>query len=283
MILLQYRVQQRMFPYFLHMIWFVILGMTASCRRTPTHGPVKRIVSLSPSLTQMAFALGIGHHVVGVTKYDQKPESVKQLPRVGGFLDVDIEAIVRLQPDLVLVSELHAPIANTLRNVGINTLELRTRSVAEVFDAVQKLGARTHTSAQAQLILQNLKTALVPTPCASGSPRTLVTLGHASGSLAHLVAAGPGTYLDELVRLCGAQNALPSGPASYPAMSLERLVATAPDVIVDLSPDDRPVLWDQVPFVRPPRIHTIVDPDFSTPGIELGRIKNELCRLLCNP
>lgn len=264
----------------------VLLGfalLVSGCRRTPSGGPVNRIVSLSPSLTQMAFALGIGHRIVGVTKYDEKPDSVRHLPRVGGFLDVDVEAVAQLNPDLVLVSELHARLAGQLRSLGIETLELRTRSISEVFESIQKLGKRTGTTAQAGILLQQLQKELAPVSCVSGTRRVLVTLGRSPDSLTHLVAAGPGTYLDELVRLCGARNVLSDGPAAYPAMSMERLVESAPDVIVDLSPDGRPAPWNTVPFARMPRIHTISDPGFSTPGVELGRVKRELCQKLCAP
>ncbi len=259
-----------------------VLFFAGNCRRTPTSSS-NRIVSLSPSLTQMAFALGLGERLVGVTKYDEKPESVKKLPRVGGFLDVDVEAVARLEPDLVLVSELHEPVADRLHALGIDALELRTRSIAEVMDSIRRLGERTGTSGQADAVVRRLREQLAPETCAAGSLRVLVTLGRSPGGLEHLVAAGPGTYLDELVRLCGARNALPDGPAAYPAMGMERLVEAAPDVIVDLSPDGREGPWRRVPFSRWPRILTIADPDFSTPGVELGRVKRELCRLLCRP
>ena len=63
---------------------------------------VKRIVSLAPSMTEVLFALELGEHVVGVTRYATWPEAVKKVPKVGGFIDPDLESIVALKPDLVL-------------------------------------------------------------------------------------------------------------------------------------------------------------------------------------
>ncbi|PKN45512.1 MAG: hypothetical protein CVU59_08850 [Deltaproteobacteria bacterium HGW-Deltaproteobacteria-17] len=257
--------------------WPVLFG---ACARRPGASEARRIVSLSPSLTKMAFALGLGDRIVGVTQYDLEPEAVRKLPRVGGFLDIDVEAVARLAPHLVLLSEMHAEARGRLESLGIPALELRTRSIAEVRASITTLGGRTGRVAEAAALVEKLDRELVPQPCPA-RPRVLVTLGRTTGTLAHLVAAGPGTYLDELVTLCGGQNALPSGPAAYPAMGMERLVQIAPDVILDLAPDGRPGPWHQVPFVKAPRIATVADTGFSTPGVDLGKVKLEMCKLIC--
>ena len=260
----------------------LLLAVTAlaACHRRPADGEARRIVSLSPSLTRMAFALGLGDRVVGVTQFDDRPEAVRRLPKVGGFLDIDVEAVASLSPDLVLLSEMHAEAAQKLESLGIPALELKTRSIGEVRDALQTLGRRTHREAQAAALLARLGRELRPQACPA-RPRVLVTLGRSTDTLAHLVAAGPGTYLDELVTLCGGTNALPSGPAAYPAMGMERLVQSAPDVIIDLAPDGRPGPWHQVPFVKSPRIATVSDTGFSTPGVDLGAVKLEMCKRIC--
>ena len=62
----------------------------------------QRIVSLAPSLTELVFAMGAGNRIVGVTRFDNYPPEVSKLPKVGGFIDPNIEAVVELKPDLVL-------------------------------------------------------------------------------------------------------------------------------------------------------------------------------------
>src|SRR5688572_6865080 len=64
-------------------------------------GQPKKIVSVAPSVTELIFALGAGERIAGVSRYDDYPEAVKALPKVGGFLDPNLEAIVALAPDLV--------------------------------------------------------------------------------------------------------------------------------------------------------------------------------------
>jgi iron complex transport system substrate-binding protein len=256
------------------------LAFLAACARKPGESEPRRIVSLSPSLTKMAFALGLGDRIVGVTQYDLEPESVRRLPRVGGFLDIDIETVAKLAPHLVLLSEMHSEARRKLESLGIPALELRTRSISEVRGAILALGRRTGRVTEASALVEKLERELAPQPCPA-RPRVLVTLGRTTGTLAHLVAAGPGTYLDELVTLCGGTNALPSGPAAYPAMGMERLVQVAPDVIIDLAPDGKPGPWHQVPFVKAPRIATVADSGFSTPGVDLGTVKIGMCKLIC--
>ena len=65
-------------------------------------GPVRRVVTLAPSLTETVLMLGAGERLVGVSRFDELPE-VKALPRVGGFVDPSVEAVLGLRPDLVLV------------------------------------------------------------------------------------------------------------------------------------------------------------------------------------
>src|SRR5262245_58726849 len=78
---------------------WLVTHVTAQARDTA--GPM-RIVSLIPALTEMLFDIGAGKQVVGVGRYDTFPLEVRSLPRVGGLLDPDYEAILRLNPDLVL-------------------------------------------------------------------------------------------------------------------------------------------------------------------------------------
>jgi len=62
---------------------------------------------------------------------------------------------------------------------------------------------------------------------------------------------------------------------------MERLVQTAPDVIVDLAPDGKAGPWHLVPFVKKPRVVTVTNTGFSTPGVDLGTVKKDMCKLIC--
>ena len=85
-------------------------------------GSCSRIVSMSPSITETLFALGLGERVVGVTRYCNYPPEAKALPQIGGWLDPSYEAIVALRPDLIVTREGSDQSTATLRQLGLDTL-----------------------------------------------------------------------------------------------------------------------------------------------------------------
>ena len=93
--------------------------------------PPQRIVSLLPSLTETVCALGQCHKLVGLDRYSNWPESVRQLPRMGGGLDPSIEAVVAQRPDLVLMAT-SARGAERFEGLGLKVLMLEPRTHADV-------------------------------------------------------------------------------------------------------------------------------------------------------
>jgi len=105
--------------------------------------PVTRIVSLVPALTEMLFAIGAGPQVVAVSSYDDFPQEVKALPRVGALLDPDVERILALRPGLVLTYGSQGGLEAQLARAGIRTFSYRHAGVAGVLQALRDLGAAT--------------------------------------------------------------------------------------------------------------------------------------------
>ncbi len=259
----------------------LVLLMSACGGGQARKGEVRRVVSLSPSLTQMVFALGAGGRVRAVTKYDYRPPSVRNLPKVGGFLDIDLERLLAFRPDLVLLSEMHGQVAAGLRGARVEYLELRTRSIAEVLSAITVLSGRLGLGERGRELRRRLRNELHPMSCAV-KPRVLITLGRDHGSLKNLVAAGRGTYLDELLVLAGGVNAIERGPASYPRLSREELVGLGPTVVVDLvQKGQTSAPWGGVPFRVPVRIEVLDDPTASSPGVHMGETLRRLHGLIC--
>ena len=94
----------------------------APVRSPAVPGPPQRIVSLAPSLTETLFALGLGDRVVGVTRFCAHPPKARELPQVGGYLDPNYEALVALEPDLVVLIPSSAETGRRLESLGIPVL-----------------------------------------------------------------------------------------------------------------------------------------------------------------
>ena len=270
---------ENLFPY--KLIFFLLLFIS-SCKKIENNKNCSRIISLSPSLTQMSFKLGIGKNIIAVTKYDYRPEEVKKLTKIGGFLDIDIEKLVSLHPDLVLLTELHSSLRNQLKKLNISYLVLKSRSISEVYSSIDKLGEYCKKSEKARQLTKELKSKLRPRSCKI-TPKVLVALGRTLGSLKNLVVAGNGTYFDELIILSGGENAIKTGNASYPRVGVEELVALSPDIIIDIvenKTESNP--WSIVPFKKSPRIVKVSNPQISSPGVHMGEILDVFYKIICN-
>ena len=208
----------------------------AACSREAAHAPdvASRVVSLGPSTTEALFAIGAGRHVVARSHYCDFPPEATKLPEVGG-IEPDLEAILQLHPDLVTgpSGAWSTRFAKTMEGRGIATWfpdEIKT--LAGVDAMLFTLGDRTGTRAGANRVVSamhgrelSVDRAVVGLP----RPRALLVVG-----LSPVVAAGPASFADEMLRRAGATNALIDG-APWPVVSFERLVDLDPDVVLDAS------------------------------------------------
>ncbi len=112
-----------------------------------------RVVSLAPSITETLFALGLGDNIVGVTKYCEYPEAARHKPKVGGYLDPSVEAIVSLRPTLVMLLEEHAAVKPKLVDLGISTLALENHSLSEIDESIDRIANTTTFNGERLLAL----------------------------------------------------------------------------------------------------------------------------------
>jgi ABC-type Fe3+-hydroxamate transport system substrate-binding protein len=229
-------------------------------------GPVERVVTLAPSVTELAFEAGASHLVVGVTDADDHPGAVTRLPRIQA-LPVDHEAVVALRPDLVLASdEVNDPRdADRLAALGIPTYFVRIGSLGDVTRSVRNLGTLLGTGRAAREAADSLDARLgaLARPPSGNPPDVLVLVGDAT-----LFSFGRGSYVHEMVSAAGGRSITVGFEMRAPVLSEEFVIASAPDVIIgafgtDYDPSRLLELhpaWKDVPAVRDGRVHSI-DPD----------------------
>jgi len=194
------------------------------------NGAARRIVTLTPAATENLFAIGAGARVVGVTAMDDFPPAVKNLPRIGSnFTQPSVERVRALAPDLVLVD------SATINRAAVTTLEGRLRAplfiqVSDGFDDVERhllqLGRITGRDAAARRVAAGVrqKAARVE-KSVRGKPKVRVFV---EISASPLFAAGPGSFVDDLITRAGGVNVV-KGTVPYPQFSREALLAADPD------------------------------------------------------
>lgn len=117
-----------------------------------------RIVSLAPSNTEILYALGAGDQIVGVTTFCDYPAEAKAKQKVGGWVNVDYDAISALKPEIVVTSTMvQENIAQKCREMGFNVLHLDPKNLAEVFETIGRLGQLVGAQEKADLIMQMMR------------------------------------------------------------------------------------------------------------------------------
>jgi cobalamin transport system substrate-binding protein len=276
----------------------------AACRR-PASAPGPndsgtdrhpRVVTLTPSATEIVAALGAADLLVGVDAYSAYPPQVQSLPKVGDFLSPNLEAILALRCDIAVLDAVQQKFVIPLESAGIKIFAVPMQDVEDVRHAFVTLGAALGRQEAARAEIARLDAALAAGEARARAaaeraggvrPRVLFVVDRRAGGLAGMVAAGPGTYVDDLLRRAGVANVLADAPVRYVQISAEEVLARGPDIILDAAHtsdaararDDWKVLAS-VPAVARGRVHMLSDPLFVTPGPRLDQAFARLVDIL---
>jgi iron complex transport system substrate-binding protein len=246
----------------------------------------ERIVSLAPSLTEIVFLLGQERKLVGVTRFCNYPPPAKSLPKIGGISDPDLERIVSASPDLVLCTTDGNPKdkVKAIEELGIPCFCAGPQDLAAIFATVERIGALLGVPDRGRTEAMTLKwrAARAGRTAAKGAgPRVLVAL-----STSPLIAAGKGTFLDELVRLAGGRNAAGDLAGRYPRLSIEDVVRVSPDVVfiaamagVERLPPEM-LRWKEVPAFRNDGVVTLDGDLVTRPGPRMVTALEEISKTL---
>ncbi len=279
------------------MRWIFVLVLVASgCgkdRQAQATQPAteQRVISLTPSATEVVAALGSAALLVGVDEYSEYPAEVKRLPKVGSFTTPNLEEIVRLKPTLVIVDDIHANAAGALHDAGITTVECKMHTLPDVMAALRTVGAKIGKAAEADGVVAKIEAAVetAVTQRPAKRPRVMLIIDREAGGLGNLIAAGTGTYIDELLAVVGGENVLAGAGVKYPKISLEEVLRAQPEVILDLSYAARgdkglePWKAAEVPAVTAGRVVPLAEPFLIAPSPRVDAALAVLAKAIAAP
>ena len=247
-------------------------------RRVEVAEPLTRVVSLIPSLTESSFEVGGGEFLVGATRFATFPKEAARLPRVGSYISLDVEKIVKLQPQLCLAAKDGNPKAavEKLEALGIPVYVFDPKNLEDVVDTVARLGEIYGTEAQANVLVagyrQRLNWVARQIEEVKVRPRVFFQI-----DAQPIFSAGADTFLHQLLIRAGAIN-LAADRNGYPRYSWEEILQLEPEVVIMASMgggfSQRELLaswqaWPQIPAVRNQRLY-VVDADlFDRPSPRL--------------
>ena len=291
---------RRFWPLFLFVVIFAValigLNSQSTVQKSP-HPIPQRIITLAPSFTEIAFALNLGDNIVAVTDYCDFPAEALNLPKVGGIVDPNLEAIVALQPDLVILLASQQRTIKQLQQLNIPTLAVFNATLSDIQNAIHVIGQTTQHQDQAQQLLTAIDqkiTSIEEKTIGLPRPRVMITMGHSIGSqhMTQVFIAGQNDFYNDMIALAGGQNAYQDKQIDVPSLSIEGIMQINPEVIIDIFPeaDDHDAdlnnvlqQWQNLEYidaVKNNRVH-ILQEDYATiAGPRIVLLLDQFARLI---
>ena len=255
--------------------------------------PPQRIISLSPGLTEITFALGHGDQLVAVDSYSDYPPEAKDIqPRLTTFPNPSIEAIVGLKPDLVLSLADRDEDLALMRAQGIPVLKLFPKDFDAAVGTIRTLGRVFGSSDAGDAVVTDMlmrRDAVVAAVAGTTRPRVYEELDASEPDKPFV--AGPNGFYGELIDLAGGTNVFADLPSDFGQVGAETIVQRDPEVII-LTDADLPFNpqtpemvaarpgWDSIGAVQKGAIYAVPAQLYSTPGPRLVQGLEHLARLL---
>jgi len=255
----------------------------------------QRIVSLVPAVTEMIYAMGDGARVAAVSNYDHFPGDVAQLPKVGGLLDSSVERILAIKPDLVIVYATQKDLIERLDRAGIPYFNYQHKALPDILTTIRAIGARIGSTARADTVASGMERSLAEIRARTvtlAHPATLLVFERDPAALRNVFASGGYGFLHDMLEIAGGRNVFADVKRQAVQASTEMLIASRPEVIIELLYGDSLKnvdiakelrVWDAlgaVPAVRAHRITALTGDEFVVPGPRVVDATRKLARAL---
>lgn len=229
--------------------------------------PPERIISLAPNITDTLLELGLENRLVGISRFSNE-EATPDLPIVGDFMNINYEAVVSLQPDLVVLERSSDDQKARLATLAIPFLETGSLTITEILDAIRIIGEVCQVEEQAEEMITRLERQIEAarnTPV--HRPRTLLTFSDFSNhtKIEQVYAFGAACIHSELLEIAGADNVVTDSRPSV-TLSREAVIRLNPELIIELAAGGPTNNWEtlsSVDAVQSGRIH-ILDGSYTT-------------------
>ncbi len=256
----------------------------------------QRIVSLTPSTTEILAGIGAFPRVVAVSDYCKYPPEVEALPRVGGWQNTNIERIVALKPDLVVFTDAQTPfVKDRFESLGIRTTAVKSRTLDDALTAITEIGRATGNTEQADKLFNETRSQLDELRARTRNlprPRVLCVVDRAPGTLRDVYAATKESFIAQLIEIAGGEVIAPSSTSGYGQISKEAILSFDPEIIIDMVQgaeaagmlaEDSEAVWRELAEVRAVktnRVYPIGDVSVLHPSQFVGTTARRFAQLI---
>lgn len=247
--------------------------------------PADRVITLSPSATEMAYAAGMGDNIVGVSAYSDYPEDAKNIEQVANWQGINIERILLLKPDLVIAWQGGNPqrSLDQLKALGISIIYSDPQSIEEIADDLITLSNYSHhpdialkNAQQLRQQYQALQQKYVSNISNKPKKKVFIQFG-----MQPLFTTSNSTLQSHITALCGGENIFANSPVAWPQVSREQVLTKQPDLIIFSGKADQiptvQAFWQ--PHLTVPVI-AIDEDSFSRPAPRIINAAQQICEAI---
>jgi iron complex transport system substrate-binding protein len=212
---------------------FLLINCTGN--RPDLSSKQKRIISLSPHLTEIIYVLGAQKDLIAVSSFCLFPPEVKEKEKIGGLFDPNLEKILSLAPTHLFGVPSHQKLDQDLQKFNLHITMLSNETVAEVLKTIDTVGQILGYPDQARAEIDRIQTELNALKLKNHhkkAPTAMLVIGREAGTLQNLMVAGKQTFLNELWILAGGSNAFSDLPVRYATVNLEGIIERNPQLII---------------------------------------------------
>jgi len=233
----------------------------------------KRVITNTPSITELIFAIGSGDTIVASSRFCRFPEAAQHTEKIGGFIDLDYEKVVKLKPDLfILTNFTDFSISDKLTSLNIKNFTLRKEGLDNLVADIRTLGKIFHKEENAEKLAKAIEEKVILLKSKTEGktrPKAILMFGN--------MAAGKGSYAAQLLECAGAENCLENSIGKWPVPTKEFIVTANPDIIIlEMKKDDnekklidsykKNPIWATTKAAKNNRIYTIDSDIISIPS-----------------
>ncbi len=225
-----------------------------------------RIISLSPSITEILFSLGLEEQIVGVSNHSDFPPQALAKPRVGSYINPSVERTISLNPDLILATAAGNPreFVERMESLGLSVYTVFPKDFDGILRSISHIASiteREHWGGRVVREMMKRKQRILQLTRGRNKPKVFLQI-----ATAPIVTVGKGSFANDLISLAGGQNIAGGETAKYPRYSIEEILIKAPDVIIITSMDpkadsqklaERWNQWKTIPAVKQGRVFVI--------------------------
>ena len=210
-----------------------IVNLFANSQSTQSE---QRIVTLSPSLNEIVFALGKGDKIVANTQYCNYPPESKKIPKIGGYSSISLEKLLKAKPSLVLAQNYDEKLLSNLEKLNFNYHSFKTDNLSSIKTTIKNISLLLNKEKKADELINKIDNRLNSLLNIVSNKKIMIVIGAQPTLEKAIYITGNNLYFNDIIKASGNKNAYKSKSSAQPIINVENIINMNPDIIILLAP-----------------------------------------------